>query len=517
MRRFAGLVLLLVSLLGAAFAQDRLYLVPPGMVERFEGAIQIRYEGGAVSYVDGLGWLPFGPDIPPYERAGRLYLSETLLDHLPLALPRLEGIRISERDSIRIVLDISEGARREEMEVVRQEGRLDEQGLVRFELPQMLVPLDLDGRITESENVDILLDKERLNLMISGTAFVYQAFPLSGPSRLVIDLEPLRFARVEEVTRVVHDGVVYRRFAAPTATGSSGVHLVEIAPGRGHFRVVGESYLARPLSQLASGSLVAINAGYFDTASARAIGLLRVDYGTQSLPFEGRPGEAHYLGRAAIGFGYDSPTIERVRADVSLHLGGARYDLTGLQRSGQVRLSTRAGAEVGRPTQRSLVVAGGVVRENGYGPRTVPPGGFVVSYDPHIDALGALVPGSPARLETQLSPAHFNAMHYAVEAGPLLVKDGRASFLPDAESFVGDMLTKRTDRSAIGIRPDGTVLFVAADSMTAAELVPLFENLGAESAMSLDGGGSTTLYLDGEVVNRRLERPVVSAIVFIPY
>ena len=39
---------------------------------------------------------------------------------------------------------------------------------------------------------------------------------------------------------------------------------------------------------------------------------------------------------------------------------------------------------------------------------------------------------------------------------------------------------------------------------------------GASEAMRLDSGSSTTLFVGGQVVNRRTERRVVSAIVFVP-
>lgn len=55
--------------------------------------------------------------------------------------------------------------------------------------------------------------------------------------------------------------------------------------------------------------------------------------------------------------------------------------------------------------------------------------------------------------------------------------------------------------------------------MTLPELADLFEALGAEEALNLDGGGSTTLVLRGEAVNRPSdaagERPVVNALAVV--
>ncbi|MDQ3459797.1 MAG: phosphodiester glycosidase family protein [Deinococcota bacterium] len=512
-------LLLGFALFGVAGAQDRLYLVPPSMVTESPAALQIQHGDTHIAYIDGLGWLPYGPDIPPLREGGQVYVSELVLEALAPSLPRLTGVRIGETSSVRVVLDLAGALGGEALEGVRQEGRLEDQGLASIPLPDLLVPSDLGGRIMGGDSVDVVLDSrgDGLRLLVAGSGLVYQAFPLAEPSRVVVDLDFLRFADVQEETRQVRPGVSYRRFTAPTSLGSSGVHLVEIAPGYGHFRVVGETALARPLSQLAGGSLAAVNAGFFDTRTAAAIGLLRVDHSTRSLPFPGRAGAAAYLGRATIGFGGGAPTIERVRSDMTLRVGARGYALSQLSARGEVHVHSQVGQQVGQEAGRALVVADGRVSDNGYGARTVPPGGFVVSYDPGVVELSAVRTGVRASLEASFSPAAFGSLPYAVEAGPLLLQGGRPAYAPDSEDFIGDMLTKRTDRSAIGVRPDGTVLLVTADGMTARELVPLFLSLGAERAMNLDGGGSTTLFLDGEVVNRRFERPIVSAIVWTPH
>ena len=63
-------------------------------------------------------------------------------------------------------------------------------------------------------------------------------------------------------------------------------------------------------------------------------------------------------------------------------------------------------------------------------------------------------------------------------------------------------------RTAIGIKADGTYLFVVSDGRTdeseglsLAELAEFMQSLGAETAYNLDGGGSSTMVFNGEVVN----------------
>jgi hypothetical protein len=85
----------------------------------------------------------------------------------------------------------------------------------------------------------------------------------------------------------------------------------------------------------------------------------------------------------------------------------------------------------------------------------------------------------------------------------------------------------RNPRTGVGTTPDGRILLVAVDGrqprysvgMTLEEFANLFASLGADWALNLDGGGSTTFVVDGEVKNRPSdgeERPVSSALVVLP-
>jgi hypothetical protein len=87
-----------------------------------------------------------------------------------------------------------------------------------------------------------------------------------------------------------------------------------------------------------------------------------------------------------------------------------------------------------------------------------------------------------------------------VPGDPILVDDG-VIVQEDCYSHMCD----KHPRSAVGILEDGrTILLVAvdgrtdiADGMTREELAELMLELGAWRAMNLDGGGSTSLYLEG--------------------
>ena len=128
-----------------------------------------------------------------------------------------------------------------------------------------------------------------------------------------------------------------------------------------------------------------------------------------------------------------------------------------------------------------------------------------------------------------------------LHAGPLLVRDGAVAFedgvdlegfSAGAGQFDSDITDGRHPRAALGIA-DGHLLAVACDGrrsrvdhgLSMRELADVMVALGSETAINLDGGGSTTLVHRRHLLNRPYatqdqpapeSRPIVSALVFEP-
>lgn len=99
------------------------------------------------------------------------------------------------------------------------------------------------------------------------------------------------------------------------------------------------------------------------------------------------------------------------------------------------------------------------------------------------------------------------------------VADGRVSeaissfgdILSDGKAYTGLDNSTRASRTAVGIKPDGSVVLFMVDGrqspysagMTMAELAAAMEELGCERAINLDGGGSSTFATqrEGDVVS----------------
>lgn len=486
---------------------DLYYRLPGANTTLTDDAVTIRYGAYHETYVAGLGWLSGIEADPPVVQAGEVLVNASLLDALGVSTPRLEGVRSSGGAEVRIVLDLP-GVPASQLEGLRGSGRRAAGQELSLRLPPLLLP-----EIAPDEVAGVALhlsqEGDGTRLRVSGPEFDYDVFPLANPTRLVLDLMPKRdLTPVVHTERQIAPGVDYRRFTVHTTSGGSVVHVVSIARTAGELRVVGESRVPRTTSQLASGALVALNAGYFDTTTFNAIGYLLVDHGLQSLPSRNR---------ASIGFSAGQPPlIDRLDVTIRLHTSSGVIDVGSAQLDG-VDVVRTPGAFAGSATRGVLIVERGQVVENKIGPRRVPADGFALVYPPSNRAIALLDEGDRVILDTLIEPSGFGRARYAVEAGPLLVKDGRPAYEPELERFaVGQrILDGLTQQAAVGVTADGTTLLVVAETMRASELVPLFLSLGADRAMRLDSGGSTTLVIEGRPVNRSTERRVVSAIVLV--
>ena len=90
----------------------------------------------------------------------------------------------------------------------------------------------------------------------------------------------------------------------------------------------------------------------------------------------------------------------------------------------------------------------------------------------------------------------------AVTCGPFLIVNGKAS------TVVGNGGWGTAPRSAIGQRKDGIVLFLAIDGRTVKrpgadmdDLIEVMKNYGAYNAANLDGGTSTAMVVNYELIN----------------
>jgi exopolysaccharide biosynthesis protein len=114
--------------------------------------------------------------------------------------------------------------------------------------------------------------------------------------------------------------------------------------------------------------------------------------------------------------------------------------------------------------------------------------------------------------------------------GPSLLDDGEiAAGIEDVEvdtNFGNHSIQGEQPRTAVGVIDENHLVFVVvdgrsdgySDGVTMTELAGILQGLGATTAYNIDGGGSSTMYFDGELVNNPLgkgEERATSDILYI--
>ena len=139
------------------------------------------------------------------------------------------------------------------------------------------------------------------------------------------------------------------------------------------------------------------------------------------------------------------------------------------------------------------------------------------------DGTFEIINESDEDINTLLANGAYNILSF----GPALVKNGEISVSKNEE--VGKSMASNP-RTAIGVIDDLHYVFVVSDGRTNLseglslyELAEFMKEIGVTTAYNLDGGGSSTMYFNGKVVNNpttngnKISERSVSDIVYIGY
>jgi hypothetical protein len=285
---------------------------------------------------------------------------------------------------------------------------------------------------------------------------------------------------------------------------------------------------------------VAVNGGFFSYGGG-AVGAVKDDGEWQRLPWKAR---------TAIGWSHRGfARIDSLSGQMVVHLGNRKLsgvNLNGLSRAysfatdnGFAVITPRFGKEIGlRPTMGALVIRNGKV-DSVITPQlmpvspapaplpgdtqppleAVPPpqppiktpipadGWLLVALTPERNSDLAVRPGTRAVYKIATVDIRWDRWPYILGAGPRLVKNGEIFTTEKAEEFRPDVLA-RGPRTAVGFDQQGNWLFLVADGrqvtsvgLTLPETAALFREFGAWQAMNLDGGSSTQLVVNGQLIN----------------
>lgn len=132
-------------------------------------------------------------------------------------------------------------------------------------------------------------------------------------------------------------------------------------------------------------------------------------------------------------------------------------------------------------------------------------------------------------LATLPRPPHGAAPTMLIGGWPRILRDGEnvAADAPTVEGTISRNAEMKHPRTAIGFSRDSTAIYLLtvdgrsenSGGATLAELADLMRRVGAWNAMNFDGGGSTTMVVGGELMNKPTdatgEREVGNALLIV--
>ncbi|MBW3635809.1 MAG: phosphodiester glycosidase family protein [Armatimonadetes bacterium] len=264
-----------------------------------------------------------------------------------------------------------------------------------------------------------------------------------------------------------------------------------------------------------SGATVAINGGFFAYGGA-AVGAVKVGGEWHRLPWKNRTALGWSETNARIGPLAGSCQLTLTLADGEKQIKNAAlngFALSGTHTplvDGFCILTPRFGAKY----KRKL---GDVIAEFSNGQRIlrapnelpdeieVPADGFLVLA--RGQAVETLSQTQNASWKAIAHPASFDKSPQILGAGPRLIENSLVKTTEVEEEFRPDVVA-RGPRTAMGWDEDRNWLLLVADGrqvasagLTIPETAQLFRELGAVEALNLDGGSSTQLVINGELVN----------------
>jgi hypothetical protein len=436
---------------------------------------------------------------------------------------------------------------------------------VTIHLSKVEAASEISNYIELSDVIIHYLEVERENdgLKITiplGEPLPYNIFALNDPSRLVVDFNR-EFTNLVSGGTII-DGAEYFKVTKGSDSGRVNANVIKVDPAKAEVLPAlarkgkpnlldsfikvftpwrktddNEHFLRAKVGEIAEdqGAVAAVNGTYF-AFTGKPLGTLLIDKELVSTPI---------YDRTALIFSDDYQAyIDNILIECYfLTANGIRYDITGVNqgrgKNSVILYSPAWGEKTGTSSDGiEVLVSNSTVVELQTGNSAIPGDGYVLAISgPAAQFVPENIKAGD-KIDTHIKIIPYTtapkSILHMISGGPRLVKNGVVYVSKYEEKFRADIASGRAARTAVGITKDGKLLLVAVDGlprgknnrsekdsigMTLEELAKLLIDLGAVEAMNLDGGTSTTMWIDGRIVNQTVsgsQQRVSNALIIRP-
>ena len=251
-----------------------------------------------------------------------------------------------------------------------------------------------------------------------------------------------------------------------------------------------------------TNSIVAINGGFFKPQTGVPLGTLMINGKIYTGPI---------YDRVALGIFENGYDVGRVQLNAHITGNNQEIKIDNINQprmlSSYILAYTRDWGKYAPASPQygvQLQIVGNKITAASANPLSIPENGYVL-VGPKAK-LGKLFGAKYVDIQINTNPKWENVKHI-ISGGPYLVRNGETYIDMTAQKL--GSIGGRNPRTAIGYTKDNDLILITADGregnsigLTLTELANLMKSLGCTNAINLDGGGSTVMYVKGQIVNR---------------
>lgn len=255
-----------------------------------------------------------------------------------------------------------------------------------------------------------------------------------------------------------------------------------------------------------NNSLVAINGTFFKPQTGVPLGTLMIDGEIQTGPI---------YDRVALGIFENRFDTARVQLNANLITKNESIKIDNINQPRMLSTYTlmytpRWGLK-SAPTPKygmQVAIKDNEIIETSETSLQIPENGYVISGP--VSKLGKLKKGDKVKVDIMTIPEWENVTHI-ISGGPYLLKKGDVFI--DVKEEKLPAITGRNPRTAVGYTADNNLVLVTVDGreqasvgMSLRELALFMKSIGCYEAINLDGGGSSVLYINGQIANHPAQK-----------